>query len=286
MNWKRRSFTETTREDLRKLDERSELYVVGIVLNNPAMYLGEIRQEIRDVLQVDLSVSTICRLLQRYSITRKKIMQVAVQRCYSLRGAFMAQCLLLDSRMYVWVDETGTDRRDNIRKYGYAIRGVRPVTHRFLARGKRINVIAGMSLTTGIVATDMTSNTVNGDTLFDFVRGTLIPLPFDGSYEPSILILDNCSVHHVIPVANLLRQAGIVTLFLPPNSPDLNPLEVFSFVKGYLKKHDSLLQHIPDPFDVIKDAFYNVSLTHCKSFIKHAGYMSYLIFFVSIKSNL
>ena len=50
--------------------------------------------------------------------------------------------------------------------------------------------------------------------------------------------MDNCSVHHIVSVITLLRQAGIVALFL-------NPLEeVFSYVKGYLKTHDSVLQYI------------------------------------------
>ena len=245
------------REEQHKLDERSELYIVGIVLNNSAMYLEEIRQEIHDVLNVDVSVSTICRLLQRYGITRKKIRQVAIQRNDALRGAFIAQCCLLNPNMLVWVDETGTDRRDNIRRYGYALRGTRAVSHRILSRGKRINVMAAMS-TSGIIATNMTSSTVSGDTFFDFLSGTLIPnmLPFDGLNERSVLVLDNCSVHHIEAVATLLQQAGIVTLFLPPYSPDLNPLEeVFSLVKGYLKKHDTILQCIPDPSDIIKAAF-------------------------------
>ena len=263
------------RREEKILDERSELYVVGLVLDNPAMYLSEIRQEIHDVLNIDVSVSTICRLLQRYGITRKKIVQVAIQRCDALRGAFRAQCYMLNPNMFVWADETGTDRRDSIRKYGYDLRGTRAVSHRFLSRGKRINVIAAMS-TSGIIATNMTSTTVCGDTFFDFLRGSLIPnmLPFDGLNERSVLILDNCSVHHVEAVTDLLQQAGIVALFLPPYSPDLNPIEeVFSFVKGYLKKHDAILQHIPDPSDIIKDAFDSVSVAQCNSFIEHAGYI-------------
>lgn len=196
------------------------------------MYLSEIRQEIYDTVQVNVAVSTICRLLKRYGITRKKIVQVAIQRNYSLRGSFLAQCSLLNPNMFVWA---GTDRRDSIRKYGYALRGMRPVSHRIISRGQRFNVIAAIS-STGMMADDMTTNTVTGDAFFDFLRGTLIPemLPFNGQNERSILVMDNCTVHHVRPVTTLLKQAGIVTLFLPPYSPDLNPIEeVFSLVKGY-----------------------------------------------------
>ena len=61
--------------------------------------------------------------------------------------------------------------------------------------------------------------------------------PFPG--EMSILILDNCSIHHVQEVKDLLEAAGILLIFLPPYSPDYNPPEeLFSYIKYYLKDHD------------------------------------------------
>ena len=59
---------------------------------------------------------------------------------------------------------------------------------------------------------------------------------FDGSSPRSILVLDNCSIHRVDEVLELLRPTGIVVMFLPPYSPDYNPAEeAFSYVKYYLK---------------------------------------------------
>ena len=75
----------TRRAQLRKLDERSELYVIGLVFARPSLYLGELCQELLEVTGVEASPPTIRRLLKSYGITRKKIRQVALQRCYSLR---------------------------------------------------------------------------------------------------------------------------------------------------------------------------------------------------------
>ena len=86
---------------------------------------------------------------------------------------------------------------------------------------------------------DVTTESVDGDKFFDFVRCTLIPnmLPFDGCNERSIAIMGNCSVHHVDAVTKLFEESGIVLLCLPPYSPDLNPIETaFSYVKGYTVK--------------------------------------------------
>ena len=76
--------------------------------------------------------------------------------------------------MFLWLDETGTDKRDQLHKYGYALRGVTPTYHRLLARGTRINAIACISLE-GITALQLVKGSVNGDIFFDFVRGDLIP---------------------------------------------------------------------------------------------------------------
>ena len=83
------------RLDCRRLDLRSELYVVGVILENPSMYLGELCVEIMHVFGIEISPSTVCRTLRRYGLTRKKIRQVALQRSSEFRGAFMAQCFLL-----------------------------------------------------------------------------------------------------------------------------------------------------------------------------------------------
>ena len=53
----------------------------------------------------------------------------------------------------------------------------------------------------------------------------------------------------------LENSSGIVMFYLPPCSPDLNPIEeLFSFVNYYLKRHDELLQAIDDPAPIIQAA--------------------------------
>jgi hypothetical protein len=124
------------------------------------------------------------------------------------------------------------------------------------------------------------SGTVNRDCFYDFLRGKLIPmmLPFNGVNTHSVLIMDNCAIHHVSKVQQLLKTAGIVALFLPPYSPDLNPIEeAFSNVKKYLRKHDNLLQAVQDPTNIIKSAFNSITAEQCNAWISHAGYMEYCI---------
>ncbi len=102
----------------------------------------------------------------------------------------MAQCLLLTADMFVWVDETGSDARDHIRRYGYALRGMRESSVQPTTKhGQENNAIAGMT-TTGVVAPELTESTVNAVIFFDFARGCLIPntLPFNASNPRSTVV--------------------------------------------------------------------------------------------------
>ena len=99
-----------------------------------------------------------------------------------------------------------------------------------MVRGQRISIAA--ICTDGLLALETTSNSVNGEMFFDFVCGELLPemLPFDGSNPKSIIIMCNCSIHHVQQVADLFHVAGILVLYLLPYSPDY---------KSSLSKHNT-----------------------------------------------
>ena len=173
---------------------------------------------------------------------------------------------------FVWTDETGTDRRDQLRKYGYSFRGEPAVCHRILTRGTRISAMAAMTCE-GMLEYDLTTGTVNADKFIDFIRGHLIPnmQPFPAKH--SILILDNCAIHHSHDVKTLLNSFGIPVFFLPPYSPDYNPIEeLFSYVKYYLKAHDDIIQAIDNPLPIIHSAFRSVSKSQCEGWIAHSGY--------------
>ena len=243
-------------------------------MDNPCLYLRELCKLILDANGVHVSGSTVCRALQRNEFTHKKVQQVAKQRCVEHQAMFMARALDFNSGMFVWVDETGSDARTNIHKFGYAVIGEAPVYHHFLARGKRISAIAAIC-TEGLIDVKLKTCSVNGDKFLDFVRGSLIPNmhPFDGTAAKSIAVLDICSIHHIDKVKRVFEDAGILLLFLLPYSPDLNRIEqMFSSVKYYLRDHDELLQCIHDPTVIIRAAFAAVNAQQCQFWNRNSGY--------------
>ena len=118
--------------------------------------------------------------------------RVAKQRDDKLRAEFMAEISIYDPSMFIWMDETGCDKRNMIRKYGYSIRG-RPVCdQRLLVRGTRYSAIPILSLS-GIHDVYLAEGTINGDQFVHFLRVCLLPnlLPFNGVNPQSVVIIDN-----------------------------------------------------------------------------------------------
>ena len=109
---------------------------------------------------------------------------------------------------------------------------------------------------------------MNGETFLDFVERDLLPMlmPFDGINRNSVVILDNCSVHHVSGVKSLLSEVGALLHFLPPYSPDFNPIEEgFSKVKSCLKGTGADCDDIETS---VLAAFACVTPKDCKNWIK------------------
>lgn len=264
------------RETMRKLDDLHELLILSAVITNPGLYLRELCHLVAQSTGTCVSGSTICRLLRKHGFSRKKIQQVARQRCVIFRADYVARIMQYPKRSLVFVDETGCDARNHIRKFGYALKGEPPVYHRFLVHGKRVSAIAAIS-TDGLLGVELKTGTNNAESFADFVRGTLLPSmqPFDGSNSSSVAVMDNCTIHHAEHVKELFQQAGIPVIFLPPYSPDYNPIELtFSYVKYYLKDHDEELQLVPmcDTRAIIQSAFESITVELCNKWIDNCLY--------------
>ena len=119
------------------------------------------------------------------------------------------------------------------------------------------------------------NGTTSGETFAGFVQRCTVPimLPFNGSNLRSVLVLDNASIHHVQEVHQTINGCGANIRYLPPYSPDFNPLEkVFAQVKRFLKRDHVLYHCTSDPRVLLTSAFCSILLADCLNFIEDAGY--------------
>ncbi len=252
-----------------------KLVLLKIILTQPGIYLYEIKNKLQDFFGVMVSEVTICRALKTMGCTRQVIRHVAIQRSEMMRAKFMAEISVYDPSMLIWLDESGCDKRNAIRKYGYSIRGMRPVEHRLLVRGVRYSILPIMSIS-GLHDMFIYEGTIDGNRFGYFLQKFLLPvlMPFNNINPLSVVIMDNASIHHVPANIDLIENAGSRVVFLPPYSPDLNPLEpVFGTVKAILKENDRILQTSTSPRSIIAMAFSMIDEQKCKQFCNHCGYI-------------
>ena len=190
---------------------------------------------------------------------------IALQRDQCLRDAYVRDVSLYQNNFMVFVDETGCDRRDIHRKYGYGLCGKRVKSQQLLVRGERISVIAAMTIN-GVACLQVVHGTVTGDIFLEFTQTKLLPclMNFNGINDNSVVVMDNCSVHHVPGVASSIKDIGALVHYLPPSSPDFNPIEMlFSKVKSSLKRFEQQYSTFQDTETLLLLAFSTVTPSDC-----------------------
>ena len=201
------------------LHQHDELILVELVSENPSIYLKEIKQKLFETTGVKASESTICRTLQRMGFTRKRMQHISPKRFDTLIAEYQAEISLFNSDSLVFVDKTGTDQHAALRKYGYSIRGCPACCAKILFRGKRYTAIGIMS-STKLLDSYVVEGIVNGDVFYSFVQTSLLPqlMEFNGVNPNSVVVMDNCSVHNVPEVIELIqcRCASNISATLQP----------------------------------------------------------------------
>lgn len=107
---------------------------------------------------------------------------------------------------------------------------------------------------------------VDGERFIDFIEHKLMPHLSDGD----VIIMDNCRTHYARIVPDRLEALSIKTLFLPPYSPELNPIEEsWSVIKARLKRKKA--RNISDYVDGLMEAKQGIHATMSDAFFKHAA---------------
>ena len=165
----------------------------------------------------------------------------------------------------VFIDETSTNTKLT-KRTGWAPCGERYRTHAPFGTWQSQTFIAGLRCH-GLTAPWIINAPMNGKLFEVYVETQLAPTLEVGD----VVILDNVAFHKSKKAEQLVRERGAWLLFLPPYSPDLNPIEMaYSKLKSLLRKHAART------FDAISDALGNIcglfTANDCRNFFKAAGY--------------
>ena len=169
-----------------------------------------------------------------------------------------------DSDKLVFLDESGVNT-DMTRHYGRAVGKERAVDNAPENTPTNTTILSSIRLN-GETAYTTYSGGTTGDRFVEYLEKVLIPTLHEGD----TVIMDNMRSHHVKKVEEVLQKAKIKLLYLPPYSPDFNPIEkMWSKIKAILRKmkvRDSTL--LPD---AVKKAIGYVHLSDCEGWFRSCG---------------
>jgi len=131
---------------------------------------------------------------------------------------------------------------------------------------KTTTLVAGLSLR-GIVAPMVLDRAINGVWFEAYVEQVLAPSLSPGD----VVVMDNLGSHKSRRVRDVIESAGATLIFLPPYSPDFNPIEMaFAKIKALLKK--AAERTVPDLWNRIGKVLKLVTPTEARAYFKAAGY--------------
>ena len=167
----------------------------------------------------------------------------------------------------VFIDETWTST-SMTRRYGRAPRGRRCIDsapHGHWETTTFVGALRRRRLTAPMV----TDGPMDGEMFLAYVRQFLCPTLQPGD----TVILDNLSSHKVAGVEEAITAIGAIVLFLPPYSPDLNPIEKF-FSKPKARLRQAAKRDIEALWKEIGELLNTVSPGECTNFFASCGYVS------------
>jgi transposase len=173
----------------------------------------------------------------------------------------------LDPARLVFIDETGTSTKMT-RLRGRARRGARLVGRVPHGHWKITTFVAGLRCD-AVTAPFVIDRPMNGPIFRTYLERCLIPTLTPGD----IVIMDNLSSHKVAGVREAIEAAGARLVYLPPYSPDLNPIEqLFAKLKALLRKAaERSIDALWATIGKLLDAF---SPQECANYLRHSGYAS------------
>lgn len=244
------------------------------LLEKPGLYLDEMAVFLWGEFGILATISSISRALISKGWSKKTTQQRARECNADLRDAYFHLISEFQSYHLVFIDESGCDKRIGFRRTGWSPLGVRPVQVSQFHRDRRYQILPAYTQD-GIVLSRVFQGPTNASVFEDFMEQLL---QHCGRWpEPkSVMVMDNASFHHSEQIEKMCLDAGVKLVYLPPYSPDLNPIEeFFAEMKAFIKRNWHVYERNPDRgFDTFLDWCVDVVGAReqsAKDHFRHAG---------------
>ncbi|KAL9936461.1 hypothetical protein V8E36_004529 [Tilletia maclaganii] len=227
-----------------KLPIDARAYLLAYLRRHPCTYQDELAALVNAHFDCGVSRSTINRFLDASGWSLKQLSARDLAQCDEQRDLWMLRVSGLRAEQLVFADESHVNHRTGMRPRGYVPRGERAIEYRitlfyysYTLRGKKYSLLPALAVD-GIFAAWAFEGAVTGGMFRQWLSEHLLPHMNEYPGPRSVLVLDNCSIHKDAETRQLVEDHGCKLLFLPPYSPDYNPIELaFSSIKKHLKRY-------------------------------------------------
>ena len=225
--------------------------------------------ELREALGASISIWTIWRALRDLKLSfKKKTIHAAEQDrpdVAARRAEWRIWQIGLDPRSLVFLDETWATT-NLIRRYGWGPRDKRLIDKAPHGHWKTTTFLAALRVT-GLSAPLVVDGAINGALFRGWVEQHLVPTLKRGD----LVVMDNLRSHKVAGVREAIEAAGAKAVYLPPYSPDLNPIEtVFSKFKWLVKS--AARRTVDALWTTCGDMSQSFDEPECRNHFRHCGY--------------
>ena len=226
--------------------------------------------ELKDALATPASVPTIWRAIYALGLTVKKNgppIRRTINRpdVAAARGAWHAAAPTWDPTPLVFLDETGITT-NLLRRFGRAPCGARVHDHTPGGRWRTSTFLAALRVT-GLTAPGVFDGAIDGESFRAYIEQILVPTLHPGD----LVIADNLGAHKVAGIQRAIQAAGATLWYLPPYSPDLNPIELcFATLKALVRTARCRSTETLWPF--LGECLAHFSPDECRNYFRHCGY--------------
>jgi transposase len=200
------------------------------VTNNPNTRLKDLQQHLAKNYSTPISLSTICRYLRKMGFSWKKVSFQQYNNLVELKRKqkeFRKKLSMLNKKDIVSFDESYFYEQLH-RPFGYSKIGTKCVVQTKV-KGQKYTLLAAVS-SQKVLAFEVLNKNANTDIFYKFLKTKLLP-----NCKNKTIILDNVAFHKSQCIKDLVERSGNELLFIPPYSPQFNPIEqVFHILKSQL----------------------------------------------------
>jgi transposase len=239
------------------------------VTTRPDATIAELRAWLSKTHQVPASTGLMWKTLAALDLTfKKKSLRAAEQDrpdVAKARTEWREKQPSLTPSKLVFIDETWT-RTNMTRLYGRAPRGKRLVDAVPHGHWKTSTFIGALRCD-AVTATGVFDGAINGELFLAYVEQVLVPTLKRGD----VVIMDNLRSHKIAGVREAIEAAGATLLFIPPYSPDLNPIEqAFAKLKALLRA--KAIRTVDALWNALGSLFECFAPEECANYLRHDGY--------------